>query len=99
MTGKENNLIEQTGKGIFQFRRKITTDMPYRLFVANRNLTMGDSISYSVTAVPDKFPAIFAEQFEDSVNRKFLFFLGEASDDYGLSQVAFRYRHVSAEDS
>lgn len=77
---------------LFTFQKKAMLDEAYKLFVSNKMLPNADSISYSITVVPDLYPTIGAEKFVDSTNKKLLFFVGEAADDYGLTSLTFNYR-------
>jgi len=77
---------------LFTLKKKAMSDDTYKLFVSNKNLPNADSISYSITVIPDQYPAIKVENFRDSADTKLLFFVGEASDDYGLGSLSFNYR-------
>ncbi len=77
---------------LFTFNKKALKDEIYRLYISNDALPNADSVTYSITVVPDLYPIINAEKFQDSTHAKLLFFVGEASDDYGLLSLAFNYR-------
>lgn len=77
---------------LFTYKKKALKDEIYRLYISNEALPNADSVTYSITVVPDLYPVIKAEKFQDSTNAKLLFFVGEASDDYGLLSLAFNYR-------
>ena len=81
-------------KESFKFNKRLLKDTPYKIFIDNDYIKNADSIGYLVNVIPDKHPSIFVEKFEDSTNRKFLYFLGDASDDYGLRNISFNYRHI-----
>jgi hypothetical protein len=77
---------------LFTYKKRALRDEVYKLFISNKELPNADSISYSITVIPDLYPNIKAEKFQDSTNIKLLFFAGEASDDYGLLSLSFNYR-------
>ncbi|MCF8248096.1 MAG: DUF4175 domain-containing protein [Saprospiraceae bacterium] len=77
---------------LFTYKKKALKDEIYRLYVSNKDLPKADSVTYSITVVPDMYPAIKAEKFVDSTNAKVLYFVGEAADDYGLLGLSFNYR-------
>lgn len=77
---------------LFTFKKKALKDEIYRLYISNNDLPNADSVTYSITVVPDLYPTIKAEKFEDSTNAKVLYFAGDASDDYGLLGLSFNYR-------
>lgn len=77
---------------LFTYKKQALRDEIYRLYISNKQLPNADSISYSITVIPDLYPNISVEKIQDSTNQKLLFFLGEASDDYGLLNLSFNYR-------
>lgn len=77
---------------LFSFKKRAMRDQPYKLYISNKNLPNADSIGYSISIIPDLYPDIAVERFEDSTDNKLLFFLGSASDDYGLLSLSFNYR-------
>ena len=83
---------ERRGENEFHWTKVMLEDAAYRVGVANDRLAGRDSLAYRIGVVPDQFPRIRAEELVDSTNRKFLFFLGEASDDYGLRNLNFIWR-------
>lgn len=80
------------GSQLFTLRKKLLEDARYTLLIGNSNLPLGDSVHYSLQVIPDQYPSIDVERFQDSTQRKIMFFAGEASDDYGLSRLNFNYR-------
>lgn len=77
---------------LFTFEKRVMRDLSYRLFVSNKDLPKADSIGYTLTVIPDLYPEISVEAFQDSTIRKLTYFLGEASDDHGLTSLTFNYR-------
>lgn len=76
---------------LFGIARKANRDENYMLYVSNEHLKNADSVGYSITVIPDLHPSISVEQFKDSLDDKMLYFVGDASDDYGLSKLSFNY--------
>ena len=95
MGGKAQSVTRQ-GETNFTFSKKVMTDEPYKLLIYNNLLPNGDSVSYSITVVPDLYPTISVEKFEDSLNKKRLYFVGDAGDDYGLRSLSFNYQIKNA---
>ena len=86
-----------SGKEMFTLEKQVMESSPYRVIVSNEQLPKGDSIGYNLAVIPDLYPTISVQRFEDSMNRKYLYFLGDAADDYGVSGLAFRYKVEKAE--
>ena len=84
--------ITRQGETRFTFSKKAMNDEPYKLLISNAYLPKGDSVSYAITVVPDLYPTISVEKFDDSLNKKRIYFVGDAGDDYGLRGLSFNYQ-------
>ncbi|MBP9883069.1 MAG: DUF4175 family protein [Chitinophagales bacterium] len=78
--------------GEFTFSRQFRQDAGYTVFVSGEQLPKADSIHYSITVIPDRYPAIQVSQVNDSANKKYLYFIGEITDDYGLQTLQLKYK-------
>lgn len=76
---------------LFTLEKRALRDLTYRLYVSNALLPNADSIGYSLSVIPDLYPEIGVEAFQDSSYNKLMYFVGEASDDYGLTSLNFHY--------
>ena len=76
----------------YSYKKKALADQTYKLYVSNDDLPNADSIAYSISVIPDLHPNIKVEKFVDSLDNKMLYFVGDASDDYGLTSLAFHYQ-------
>ncbi len=85
-------------EGLFTFKKRALQDETYKLYVSNSDLPDADSISYTISIIPDLYPNITAQKFQDSADLKLAYFVGEASDDYGLLSLSFNYRIKSAKE-
>lgn len=93
---EEPVLANRFDDDLFSHKKRALRDESYRIYVSNKDLPNADSVNYSITVVPDLNPNITVEKFADSTDAKLLFFVGEASDDYGLKNLSFNYRIQSA---
>ncbi len=75
----------------FTYRKTFSKDADYTVFLSNDRLKNADSISYSISVIPDQHPNIAARQMKDSLDTRVLYFIGEASDDYGIKSLDFVY--------
>jgi hypothetical protein len=87
----------QKNTGIFSFRKSLLKDDSYAIYISNDHIKNADSIRYAVSVIPDQFPSIEVKQAQDSANRKYLYFAGNASDDYGLTKLLLQYRIYSSD--
>jgi len=90
---------EQKGTDAFSFKKRIRKNDFYKVYIANENVPKGDSVSYSLNVIKDQFPTISVEQFVDSLEKAVVFFVGRASDDYGLNSLTFNYNVTKANGS
>ena len=77
---------------LFTHKKRALRDERYKLIVGNADLPRADSVSYGISVIPDRYPTIKVEQFQDSVETKIFYFVGEAGDDYGIRSLSFNYR-------
>lgn len=77
---------------LFTYKKRALRDESYRILISNEHLPNADSVAYSISVIPDLHPTISVEKFVDSTDSKLLFFVGDASDDYGLLSLSFNYR-------
>jgi hypothetical protein len=82
----------QVGESAFSIKKRVLKEGTYKIFIGNKELPTGDSISYSLTLIPDMYPSIEVQSNRDSLNDKVVYFVGEASDDYGLRGLNFNYK-------
>jgi len=76
---------------LFTYKKKALKDETYELFISNEALPNADSITYTISVIPDLYPSIKAEKFQDSLDAKLMYFVGDANDDYGLLSLSFNY--------
>ncbi len=76
---------------LFSIEKRALRDLTYRLYVSNALLPKADSIGYTLSVIPDLYPEISVEAFQDSTISRLMYFIGDAADDHGLSQLTFTY--------
>ncbi len=93
-SSKELFPLDRISKNDFIFKKRILKDDSYKVVIINTKIKQPDSISYSIHVVKDKYPSINIEQFKDSLDDSVIYFVGEASDDYGFTSLAFNYKVI-----
>jgi len=83
-TERKSDSRYRLAKGIFK------NDL-YKVFISNALIPQPDSIGYALNVIPDRHPEIGVESFVDSVEQSLIYFVGTASDDYGLTSLSFNY--------
>jgi len=64
----------------------------YTVISSNEYMKNKDSLSFSVSVIPDNYPSITVEQVRDSIFDKKIYFKGLIRDDYGFSKLTFNYQ-------
>lgn len=85
------------GDGLFEYSLPLMKDVDYTIFNSNQYIDKADSISYALRVIPDRYPSVNVNEYRDSSKQEMIYFLGTASDDYGISRIDFQYRIESSE--
>ncbi|MCT4581800.1 MAG: hypothetical protein N4A35_10310 [Flavobacteriales bacterium] len=79
----------------FHFYSPLFKNTNYTIITKNEFTIGKDSIAYYITAIKDQNPTIKMQESRDSVNPFIRYFNGSIADDYGFSQLQFKYRIVN----
>ena len=91
--------MDKSGRNSFEFSKAFYKNDYYSINASNHFLVNPDSVRYYITVVPDAYPRIKVIQETDTLSKKFLFFTGEISDDYGFKKLVFVYKYSESKDS
>jgi hypothetical protein len=75
----------------FEIRRAVWKSSQYQVTLKNDETTNSDKIGYYINVIPDKFPVMNLENFQDTTLYNYLVLGGSISDDYGFSQLKMFY--------
>ena len=95
--GGPEMMAEQKEKNLFTYLKKFFVSGNYYIKNHNAKVQSNDSMLYAINVIPDAFPAISVEDKTDSLSGKQVYFIGDASDDYGLTKLTFNYRFIKSE--
>ncbi|GAB4396274.1 MAG: ATPase [Microscillaceae bacterium] len=90
--GKDTVLAQKKEARLFEYNRQANRSQGYQVRLFNQYSTNKEEISYFINVVPDRFPKITMEAYEDTLTYNFLSVGGSISDDYGFSQLRLFYR-------
>ncbi|MFT5997728.1 MAG: hypothetical protein ACI81P_000173 [Neolewinella sp.] len=93
----EFTTLRRDGSNLYSFDKRALKNDRYTLYIGNERLPLADSVSYGLSVISDLYPQITVESFADSTDEKLLYFVGEASDDHGVSKLNFVYRIKNGE--
>jgi hypothetical protein len=71
----------------FHITKRINKSFAYQINTSNENIENYEEMNYHLEVVKDKFPKIIVKSDIDSVSRGPVQFIGQLSDDYGISKL------------
>jgi hypothetical protein len=75
----------------FSFDKGIYSKLDYAITTSNENLKEYENLSFTLGVIKDEYPEIELKSKQDSLSSEPVYFLGEISDDYGLSKLQLVY--------
>ena len=84
--------LRRDGRDLHSFDKRAMRNDRYTLYIGNERVPVADSVSFALNVIPDQYPSINVESFQDSTEESLLFFVGEAADDHGIRGLDFVYR-------
>ncbi len=91
--------LNPNASNIFKYENTFFSSQRYTINSSNEYLKNTDSLTYTVNVIPDLFPAILVEEFQDSVYDGHQYFKGTIKDDYGFDLLTFNWSIKINEDA
>ncbi|MEZ5021980.1 MAG: DUF4175 family protein [Chitinophagales bacterium] len=82
----------RNNKGFFKYSNRLNANQQLTFHLSNNDLKNADSVQYSIDIIPDQYPTILAKKITDSVDASYMYFIGEFSDDYGITDLRFHFK-------
>jgi len=98
-SGKDISKGKRISETNYTIKKRLLHSGNYTLLVNGERKNQADSIEYSLSIISDQYPEVFVHQYIDSIARKYVFFSGGATDDYGLTKLSFFYKIERPETS
>ncbi|WP_158285089.1 coiled-coil domain-containing protein [Arenibacter aquaticus] len=76
------------GENVFSFSKSVLSDTDYEVSTSNEAVNNYEILEYRLKVIKDAFPTIRVEEVLDSLNPNLTYYVGEVSDDYGLSAIS-----------
>lgn len=89
--GKQD-LFNKTGKSEYSLDKRLRNSFNYEISSSNEFVEDYENITFRVNVVKDESPKIEVQTNIDSLNNEPKYFLGQISDDYGLSKLQLVYQ-------
>jgi hypothetical protein len=90
--GEEYQKLDNASTNTFIYSGRALKSNVYAVVSANEYLRNADSLTYTVSVIPDNYPSVSVEQVRDSIYDKKIYFTGLIKDDYGFSKLTFNYQ-------
>jgi hypothetical protein len=87
----------RTSENTFGYKIKVVNPTNYKVYLSNELLPNADSLLYNISVNKDQYPSISVDQIQDSTQASTVLFVGNVSDDYGISNLTFNYT-ITGED-
>ena len=97
--GEKSEVLQKSTSNVFKYADAFFKDLPYSISFSNEFLKNSDSLVYRISVIPDLYPSIIVDQYQDSVYDKRLYFRGSVKDDYGFTRLTFNYHVKNSEAS
>ena len=98
LKGKTSQL-QSPASNTFTFSETIGETSVYSVSGDNEFMKSRDSLTYSITVIPDLYPSVMVEAMQDSIFDTRLYFKGMIKDDYGFKELTFNYIHLPQGES
>ena len=83
----------------FNFKKRVFNKLDYTITTSNKNLKDYENLSFTLGVIRDEYPEIKVASKQDSTDSQKIYFLGNVSDDYGLTQLQLVYYPSLEEDN
>ncbi|MTI30004.1 DUF4175 family protein, partial [Xanthovirga aplysinae] len=89
---EEHYFLTPKGKQQFSFQRAARQSEDYTISLSNPHSKNKDLISYHIEVIPDQYPEITLQQFQDTTLYSFVILGGNISDDYGITNLHLNFK-------
>lgn len=83
--------------GKFVASKRLFNNYDYTISTSNQQLKDYENLAFSINVIKDAYPEILMKVEKDTIDNQTLYFLGQVSDDYGLSKLQLVYYPVENE--
>ncbi|MGB4653958.1 MAG: DUF4175 family protein [Bacteroidales bacterium] len=91
ITTNATDSLRSNKSNVFSKTMVLRNSFDYEIVSANSLLVNTDTLRYNVTTIPDLYPTISVQEFNDSIFDYRLYYLGRIKDDYGFSRLTFNF--------
>lgn len=85
---------KESGRNAFEFDKTMRRSAGYNIFLTNSEMPEGQQVNYLTNVIPDRYPEMAIENFQDTTLYNYLVVGGSIDDDYGFTQLKLHYQVV-----
>ncbi len=78
-------------KEAYIFEKRVFRKLDYAITTSNKELKDYENLSFTLGVIRDEYPEINVQSKQDSTSSQKVYFLGNVSDDYGLTKLQLVY--------
>lgn len=79
----------------YSISKKVNSNIKYQMTSSNAALKNHETFNYHIQVIKDEFPKIYVKSDIDSVSRGPVQFIGQLSDDYGISKLQVNAKNLT----
>lgn len=79
--------FENTAKDFYVFKKIVRDNFDYFISTSNNELKNFENLTYKLSVIKDNYPKIIVKSDIDSLTKRSVQFIGQLSDDYGLTKL------------
>ncbi|MDN3723081.1 DUF4175 family protein [Aequorivita sp. SDUM287046] len=87
----DTSFVFSSKEETFNFQKGVYSKFDYAITTSNEKLKDYENLAFTLNVVKDQFPEIEVQSKQDSTDSQRVFFLGQISDDYGLTKLRVVY--------
>ena len=88
---KDSSYLFTSEKEEFLFDKRVFRKLDYAITTSNKELKDYENLSFTLGVIRDEYPEISVQSKQDSTSSQKVYFLGNVSDDYGLTKLQLVY--------
>ncbi len=88
---KDTSYLFTSENNNFTFNKGIYRRLDYAITTSNKDLKDYENLSFTLGVIKDEYPEIKVQSKQDSLSSQLVYFLGQVSDDYGLTKLQLVY--------
>lgn len=90
--------VTPTDDAIYEWSLRAFHSQPYTIKLGNKYAVNKDAIAYKLNVIPDEYPTITLQQYQDTILYSYLVVGGNVADDYGLTQLKLNFSVMDRND-